>query len=232
MDRTRLLTRGSVLPLLLQGCLLAWPATVQAAPVVCDGTRLDLSVRELGDSPIAHFRFSLRVSGEGNSEQQAMQQLNRRLMRLRQELQGLVQGGLTVSAPRSSPRGSREARQFTANTGVSGHLSPANFNAFIQSVGVLPGVRQQGMRSMADAAAERQLQQRLLTQAIQRGQAEAMATARVIGAGQVKLLSIRRGGSLQGPRPLQLTRSAEGFDPQQAPEATTSVDVQLAYCLS
>ena len=59
-----------------------------------------------------------------------------------------------------------------------------------------------------------------------------MATARVIGADQVKLVSIRRVGSLHGPRPLQITCSAEGFDPQQAPEATTFVDVQLAYCLS
>ena len=119
-----------------------------------------------------------------------------------------------------------------ARAGVSADVTPANFNLFIQTVGSMPGVRQQGMQSMADEDADRKLQRTLMAKALLRGKAEAKATAAVIGLQQVRLISIQRGDSIQGPRPMMVKTSPEGFDPQQAPSPRISVGLRLVYCLS
>ena len=227
----RFLKRCWIVPLLLNAAATGLSNAVQASPA-CDGTRFELAVREQGVSPAEHFRFSLAVTGEGRSEQAVMQLLNRRLGRLRRELQPIVQGTLTVSAPRSHRHLNDEERRFQASAAVSADVNAANFNRFIQTVGAMPGVRQQGMRSMANAAAEQRLQQTLMAKAISRGKAEAQAAAQVIGSRQVRLISIQRGDSFQGPRPMRLNSAAEGFDPQQAPSPQTSVGLKLVYCLS
>ena len=85
---------------------------------------------------------------------------------------------------------------------------------------------------MADKAAARKLQQNLMAKALLRGTSEAKATAEVIGLNQVRIISIQRGDSIQGPRPMLVESSAEGFDPQQAPSPRTSVGLRLVYCLS
>jgi uncharacterized protein YggE len=206
--------------------------TAEAASAACDGTQLELSVREQEASPAVRFRFSLAVRGEGRSEKAAMQQLNHRLGRLRRELGPLLQGKLTVSAPTNYPHGSGVEKRFVASAAVSADVTPANFNPLIQTVGVMPGVRQQGVRSMADEAATRKLQQNLMAKALLRGTSEAEATAEVIGLNQVRIISIQRGDSIQSPRPMLMKSSAEGFDPQQAPSPRTSVGLRLVYCLS
>ena len=151
----RLLKRFWVLPLLFNAAVTGLATTAEAATAACDGTKLELSVRELDASPAVRFRFSLSVSGEGRSEQAVMQQLNHRLGRLRRELGPLLQGKLTVSAPTNSTRGSGLEKRFVARAAVSADVTPANFNPFIQTVGVMPGVRQQGVQSMADESAAR-----------------------------------------------------------------------------
>ena len=228
----RFLTRFWVLPLLINVAVTGLATTSQAASAACEGTQLELSVREQEASPAVRFRFSLAVRGEGRSEQAAMQQLNHRLGRLRRELGPLLQGKLTVSAPTNYPRGSGVEKRFVASAAVSADVTPANFNPLIQTVGVMPGVRQQGVRSMADEAATRKLQQNLMAKALLRGTSEAEATAEVIGLNQVRIISIQRGDSIQSPRPMLMKSSAEGFDPQQAPSPRTSVGLRLVYCLS
>ena len=204
----------------------------QAESSACSGTHFQLAVQHQGESPVARFRFSLALSGEGASESEAMQQLNRRLDRLRQEIKPLVIGRLTVPAPHSHPRGRGSERRFMANTAVSGEVSSRNYDRLIQAVGVLPGVRQQGLQSIADPEAEASLQQQLMRAALQQGQAEAEATARALGVSTIKLLSIKRRGDLRQSRPMQLQARANGFDPSEAPEVRSSVRLELQYCLS
>ena len=226
------LSRCGVGLLLINAAVTGLATPSQASSAACDGTQLELSLREQGASPAVGFRFSLAVTGEGRSEQAVMQQLNHRLGRLRRELQPLVQGMITVSAPTSHRRVNGVEKRFMARAGVSAEVTPANFNLFIQSVGSMPGVRQQGMQSMADEDADRKLQRTLMAKALLRGKAEAKATAAVIGLQQVRLISIQRGDSIQGPRPRMVKTSPEGFDPQQAPSPRISVGLRLVYCLS
>ena len=228
----RLLSRCGVGLLLINAAVTCLATPAQASSANCDGTQLELSLREQDASPAVGFRFSLAVTAEGRSEQAVMQQLNHRLGRLRRELQPLVQGMITVSAPTSHRRVNGVAKRFMARAGVSADVTPANFDPFIQSVGAMPGVRQQGMQSMADEDADRKLQQTLMAKALLRGKTEAKATAAVIGLQQVRLISIQRGDSIQGPLPMMLKSSPEGFDPQQAPSPRTSVGLRLVYCLS
>ena len=212
--------------------LVPTPAPAGVEAPVCSGTQLQLAIQERGNSRVDRFRFSLALSGEGVNEAAALKQLNTRLDRLRRELQPLVLGRLVVPAPHTHRRGRSSEQRFMANTGVSGEVSRLNYNRLIQAVGAMPGVRQQGMRSVADAEAELGLQQRLLADALKRGEAEARATARVIGASRVTLQSIRRDSDLSGPRPMRLEARSEGFDPEEAPKPPVTLRLQLEYCLS
>ena len=130
----------------------------------CSGTLLQFSVLEQGRTPVDRFRFSLALSGEGSSEQAALTQLNQRLAQLRQSLQPFIQGRLVVPSPSIHPRpGGKGIKQaFSANTGVSGEVKRQMYNQLIQAVGGQPGVRMQGMVSIANDQAEATLQQRLM----------------------------------------------------------------------
>ena len=119
-----------------------------------------------------------------------------------------------------------------ANTGVSGHVGLGTNNRLIQAVGAMPGVRLQGMESVAAPEKEAALRQRLMTDALNQGQADAETTARAIGASEVRLLSIDREGTMGRPRPLRLEMVAKRFDPKEAPEPTITLRLQLEYCLS
>ena len=217
---------------LLLALLAATPAPLQAEATRCSGTRLKLSLQEEGRSPVERFRFSLAVSGEGADEAAALQQLNRRLTRLRRELKPLVQGQLVVPAPHTHRRGQASEQRFMANTGVSGHVNFRYYNGLIQAVGVMPGVRLQGMNALAAPGGDAALRQRLMTAALQQGQADAETTARAIGASTVTLLSIDRQGAMGRPRPMRMEALAKGFDPGEAPEPTLNLRLQLEYCLS
>lgn len=212
--------------------LAATPAPLRAEATRCSGTRLKLSLQEQGRSPVERFRFSLAVAGEGADEAAALQQLNRRLTRLRRELKPLVQGQLVVPAPHTHRRGHASEQRFMANTGVSGHVGRRNYNRLIQAVGAMPGVRQQGMNSLAAPGGQAALRQRLMTAALKQGQADAETTARAIGASTVTLLSIDRQGAMGRPRPMRMEAPAKGFVPGEAPEPTITLRLQLEYCLS
>ena len=212
--------------------LVPTPAPAGVEAPVCSGTQLQLAIQERGNSRVDRFRFSLALSGEGVNEAAALKQLNTRLDRLRRELKPLVLGRIVVPAPHTHRRGRPSEKRFMANTGVSGEVSRPNYNRLIQAVGAMPGVRQQGMRSLAEDGAELRLQQRLLADALKRGDAEARAAARVIGASRVTLQSIRRDGNLNRPRPMRLEAPSQGFDPEEAPQPTITLRLQLEYCLS
>ena len=175
------------------------------------------------------------MSGEGPTEQAALTQLNQRLARLRQSLPPFIQGRLTVPSPSTYPRsGSNGAKtSFMANTGVSGEVNRQMYTQFIQAVGGQPGVRMQGMESIANAKAEAALRQRLTAAALRHGQAEADSTAAAIGATRVRILRINRSDSIRGPRRVQLSGAmSSGFDPGEAPEPTATARMELHYCLT
>ena len=219
--------------LVLSACIfIPSPRPLRADVLPCSGTRLKLSVQERGRSAIERFRFSLAVSGEGADEATALQQLNRRLASVRRELKPLVQGQLVVPAPHTHKRGRASEQRYVANTGVSGHVSLGSYDRLIQAVGAMPGVRLQGMESVAAPEKEAALRQRLMTDALNQGQADAATTARAIGRSEVTLLSIDRAGAMGRPRPLRMEAVAKGFDPMEAPEPTITLRLQLEYCLS
>ena len=233
--RQRLPCRWPTCSVALMGlALLSLQNPVLAQQPACAGTLLQLSVAEQGRTAVDRFRFSLALSGEGGSEQAALNQLNQRLARVRQSLQPLIVGRLTVPSPSTYPRTGSPGgkRSFVANTGVSGEVSRQNYNRLIQAVGGQPGVRMQGMESISREQDETALQQRLMVAALQRGQAEAEGTAAAIGASRVRLLRINRSDAIRGPRRLQLSAATRsGFDPGEAPEPMASVRMELHYCL-
>ena len=201
----------------------------------CSGALLQFSVVEQGKTAVDRFRFALALSGEGSTEQAALNQLNQRLARLRQALQPVIQGRLIVPSPSTYSRPGRSgARQpFVANTGVSGEVNRQMYNQLIQSVGGQPGVRLQGMESIANEQAETALQQRLRAAALRQGMGEADSTAAAIGATRVRLLRIKRSDAMRGPRRVQLSGATRsGFDPGEAPEPMATVRMELLYCLT
>ena len=120
-----------------------------------------------------------------------------------------------------------------ANTGVSGEVKRQMYNQLIQAVGGQPGVRMQGMKSIANEQAETALQQRLTAAALRRGMAEADDTATEIGATRARLLRINRSDAMRGPRRVQLSEAMRtGFDPGEAPEPTATARMELLYCLT
>ena len=218
------------------GLLLLSPRVpVMADAPSCAGTLLQLSVVEEGKTAVASFRFSLAVSGEGSTGQAALTQLNQRLARLRHLLKPFIQGRLIVPSPSTYPRSGRNGakQSFVANTGVSGEVKRQMYNQLIQTVGGQPGVRMQGMKSIANDKAETALQQRLTAAALRRGMAEADHTAAAIGATRARLLRINRSNAMHGPRRVQLSEAMRaGFDPGEAPEPTATVRMELLYCLT
>ena len=215
--------------------LLSPPGPVLAHDPSCAGTLLQLSVLEQGKTAVDRFRFSLALSGEGSTEQAALNQLNQRLARLRQALQPVIQGRLIVPSPStySRPGGNGARQPFVANTGVSGEVNRQMYNQLIQSVGGQPGVRLQGMESIANEQVETALQQRLRAAALRQGMGEADSTAAAIGATRVRLLRIKRSDAMRGPRRVQLSGATRsGFDPGEAPEPMATVRMELLYCLT
>ena len=210
-------------------------ASVKAQEPPCSGTVLQLSISENGTIAIDRFRFHLVLTGEGNREADAMDQLNQRLSNLRLQLRSLVSGTLTVLAPSTSRQGSRGdmKRSYLSSVRVSGEMDRSHYNTLIQSVSRLPGVRLAGMQSLSDQGDTETLRQRLMQAGLRRGKEEAESTARAIGAGRVKLIRINRNNIGSIPRPMLKSVSADSqFSPDEAPEPEILVRMQLDYCLS
>ena len=221
----------------LAGLALGSPASAMASQPgpSCSGTLFQLAVHEQAVGDVDRFRFSLALTGEGRNEAAALKQLNQRLGQLRRDLKSLMQGTLTVPAPRTHQRGgsgSAASKVFLASTTLSGEVGPGSYDALIQLAGGRPGVRLQGMTSLANAASALADEQRAVARALERGRQEAQWVARSIGRRRVKLQQIDRRGAV---RPLMQARAsapAVRFDPSEAPKPRASIHLQLTYCLS
>jgi uncharacterized protein YggE len=224
----------SLMPLGLSSALaLMVPSPLQAQPLACSGTLLQLQVQQQGAAAFDRFRFELGLEAEAASKTEALDQLNRRLAALRQVVAPLASGVLTIPAPstyRSGGGGSGAVRE-RASTTVSGQVRKSNYNALIQAAGRLPGVNLQGFTAQAADASETKLQSRLLREALAEGQRQAKATAEALGLQRVQLLRIDQRSSGGRPVPYGMA-AARSFNPDEAPEPQRSVNLALDYCLS
>ena len=199
----------------------------------CSGTVLQLSVQERGETRANRFRFTLRLEAEGSSAAAALDQLNRRLQQLRIDLRPLVQGDLEVPAPNTFPISrSQSPDRYRASTTIRGSVSRSDYDTLIQRAGRLPGVRFQGMTSLASAQGQTELEERLLKRALERGQSQAASMASALGLSQVKLLRVDQ-RSQPATRGLALAATAAPlFRPGEAPLPTVDPRLTLDYFLS
>ena len=201
------------------------PSPLRAGERVCNGTLLQIQVNERGTSRSDRFRFSLGLDAENASKDAAMTALDARLAKVRQVIQPLAMGQLTIPAPRSYAVGGGTSgpRLERASTTITGEVSREHYDAVIQAAGRLPGVRLQGMTSLASSNSRASLADRLLKQALETGQRRAEATARALGLRKVELLLIDQRGSIHRPMPMvaSMGRQASGLGRLPSPLRTS-----------
>ena len=229
----RLLGAVKVAAPVLFGLSVLAPSPLRAGERVCNGTLLQIQVNERGTSRSDRFRFSLGLDAENASKDAAMTALDARLAKVRQVIQPLAMGQLTIPAPHSYPIGGGTSgpRLERASTTITGEVSRENYDAVIQAAGRLPGVRLQGMTSLASSDSRASLADRLLKQALETGQRRAEATARALGLRKVELLLIDQRGSTYRPMAMAARMGEASFRPGEAPKPSQSLTLKLDYCL-
>jgi uncharacterized protein YggE len=217
--------------LIVLGLLVPFP--LRAAERVCNGTLLQIQVNERGTTRSDRFRFSLGLDAEQASKDAAMSALNARLVQARQAIQPLALDQLIIPSPRSTAVGGGASgpRLERASTSITGEVSRDYYDALIQVVGRLPGVRLQGMTSLASSDSRASLADQLLKQALESGRRRAKATARALGLPRVELLQIDQRASTYRPREMAARRGDASFSPVEAPNPSQSLTLKLDYCL-
>ena len=220
----------------LSGLSAVAPFPLRAAERVCNGTLLQIQVNERGTSRSDRFRFSLGLDAEDLSKDaalSALSALNARLAEARQAIQPLALGQLNIPAPRSYAIGGGAAgpRLERASTTITGEVSRDDYDALIQAAGRLPGVRLQGMTSLASSDSRASLADQLLKQALETGRRRAQTTARALGLRKVELLLIDQRGSIHRPMPMVARMGEASFRPGEAPKPSQNLTLKLNYCL-
>ena len=233
---SRLWGAATVAVAVLSGLSAVAPFPLRAAERVCNGTLLQIQVNERGTSRSDRFRFSLGLDAEDLSKDaalSALSALNARLAEARQAIQPLALGQLTIPAPRSYAIGGGAAgpRLERASTTITGEVSRDDYDALIQAAGRLPGVRLQGMTSLASSDSRASLADQLLKQALETGRRRAQTTARALGLRKVELLLIDQRGSIHRPMPMVARMGEASFRPGEAPKPTQNLTLKLNYCL-
>ncbi len=230
---SRLWGAATVAVAVLSGLSAVAPFPLRAAERVCNGTLLQIQVNERGTSRSDRFRFSLGLDAEHASKDAAMTALNARLAKVRQVIQPLAMGQLTIPAPRSYPvrGGTSGPRLERASTTITGEVSRENYDALIQAAGRLPGVRLQGMTSLASSDGSASLAEQLLKQALETGRRRAETTARALGLRKVELLLIDQRGATYRPMGMGARMGHASFRPTEAPKPSQHLTLKLDYCL-
>lgn len=229
----RLWASAKVAAPVLLGLILAAPSPLSAAESVCNGTLLQIQVNERGTTRSDRFRFLLRLEAENASKDIAMTTLNARLAKARQAIQPLVLGRLTIPAPHSYivGGGTSGPKLERASTTITGEVSRENYDALIQAAGRLPGVRLQGMTSLASSDSSASLAEQLLKQALETGRRRAETTARALGLRKVELLLIDQRGATYRPMGMGARMGHSSFRPREAPNPSQHLTLKLDYCL-
>ena len=235
IGRSDQLARSSFLIPVFVGCALGSATPALASAQVCKGTLLQLQVQESGSSATDRFRFLLGLQAEAPSKAAALALLNQRLDQARQDLKPFALSALNIPAPRSYSHGggsSSSPKLERASTSLSGEVSRSNYDALIQLAGRLPGVRLQGMTSLASNSGGEALDDQLLKRALQEGRRRANVTASALGLGRVDLLRInQRGGGVRPVAYAEARMSKPAFRPDEAPKPKRSLSLGLDYCL-
>ena len=233
--RYRPLSRSATLAPLLVGVTFSSATPGLASAQVCKGTLLQINVQESGSTASDRFRFSLGLQAEAPSKSAAMALLNQRLDQARQKLKPFALGALNIPAPRSYSYGggsSSSPKLERATTRIGSEVSRGNYDALIQLAGRLPGVRLQGMTSLASSSGGESLEDQLLKQALKEGRRRAKVAANALGLGRIDLLRINQRGGGVRPVAYEAARmSKPTFRPDEAPKPTRSLRLGLDYCL-
>ena len=229
----RLWASAKVAAPVLLGLILAAPSPLSAAERVCSGTLFQIQVNERGTTRSNRFRFLLRLEAENASKDIAMTTLNARLAKARQAIQPLAMGRLTIPAPHSYVVGGGTSgpKLERASTTITGEVSRENYDALIQAAGRLPGVRLQGMTSLASSDSSASLAEQLLKQALETGRRRAQTTARALGLRKVELLLIDQRGATYRPMGMGARMGHASFRPTEAPKPSQHLTLKLDYCL-
>jgi uncharacterized protein YggE len=209
-------------------------APLQAQPMQCNGTVLQLQVQQQGSTASDRFSFNLGLEAEAPTQAAALDQLNARLAAVRRAVTPLASGKLTSPAPSTyrSGGGSSGPVREQASTSVSGVVSKANYDALIQAAGRLPGVSLRGFTAEAAGGSEAQLRAKLLRAALADGQRQAQTIADALGLRRVQLLRIdQRGGAPIRPMPYAMA-ARSSFNPDEARPPESTVSLALDYCLA
>ena len=199
----------------------------------CNGTVLQLSVQERGETRTDRFRFTLGLVAEASSSAAALDQLNGRLERVRTDLTSLSLDALNVSAPRTFPiSGSQSSDRYRASTTITGRVKRNDYDNLIQRAGRLPGVRLKGMTSLASVQGQKALEERLLKRALDRGQSQAERMVSALGLSQFKLLRIDQRSDLASRGLTRASMATPRFRPGEAPLPTGTLSLALDYCLT
>ena len=235
ISRSSQLSRLAPLIPVVVGVSFGLTRPVLASAQVCKGTLLQINVQESGSTASDRFRFSLGLQAEAPSKSAAMALLNQRLDQARQKLKPFALGALNIPAPRSYSYGggsSSSPKLERATTRIGGEVSRGNYDALIQLAGRLPGVRLQGMTSMASSSGGESLEDQLLKQALKEGRRRAKVAANALGLGRIDLLRINQRGGGVRPVAYEAARmSKPTFRPDEAPKPTRSLRLGLDYCL-
>ena len=161
--------------------------------------------------------------------------LNQRIDRVRQELRHFVLDALTILPPRSYSYGSGNSsspKLERATTRIGGEVSRDNYDALIQLAGRLPGVRLQGMTSIASSSGGVALDDQLLKRALKQGRRRATVAASALGLARVDLLRIKQRSARVRPVAYAEARmSKPAFRPDEVPKPQRSRTLGLDYCL-
>ena len=229
----RFWTGAKVAAPVLLGLIVLAPSPLRAAERVCNGTLLQIQVNKRGTTSSDRFSFLLRLEAENVSKDIAMTALNARLAKARQAIQPLALSRLTIPAPHSYAIGGGMSgpRLERASTNIMGEVSRENYDALIKAAGRLPGVRLQGMSSLASSDSSASLTDQLLKQALETGRRRAQATARALGLRKVELLLIDQRGATSRPMGMGARMGHAGFRPAEAPKPSQNLTLRLDYCL-
>ena len=204
-----------------------------SAGVQC--TLLEIQVLESVTTYSDRFRFSFELLAEAPTNLAAMALLNQRIDRVRQELRHFVLDALTILPPRSYSYGSGNSsspKLERATTRIGGEVSRDNYDALIQLAGRLPGVRLQGMTSIASSSGGVALDDQLLKRALKQGRRRATVAASALGLARVDLLRIKQRSARVRPVAYAEARmSKPAFRPDEVPKPQRSRTLGLDYCL-
>ena len=155
------------------------------------------------------------------------------MAKARQVIQPLALGRLTIPAPHSYVVGGGTSgpKLERASTTITGEVSRENYDALIQAAGRLPGVRLQGMTSLASSDSSASLAEQLLKQALETGRGRAETTARALGLRKVELLLIDQRGETYRPMGMAARMGHSSFRPTEAPNPSQHLTLKLDYCL-